>query len=71
MTYYDEDIMNAEIEAELRSGWVSAGFNPGDAYAYAYYEQHGWPTYEDDGAQCEHGMSASLCVGPSHYPLDM
>jgi len=21
--------------------------------------------------QCEHGLSAWLCVGPSHYPLDM
>lgn len=44
---YDEDIMNAEIESELRSGWVAAGFNPEDAYTFAFYEIHGWPTYKD------------------------
>ena len=32
----------------------------------------GWTdtTYEDPGT-CEHGMSAALCEGPNHYPMDL
>lgn len=63
--------MDDEIRAERMMDWVMSGGDPADASTYAFYEEHGWPTYEDDGALCEHGMSASLCAGPSHYPLDM
>lgn len=34
----------------------------------------GWeppPLTEEEMALCEHGMSAWLCAGPSHYPMDM
>jgi hypothetical protein len=34
----------------------------------------GWtppPLTEDELAMCEHGLSANLCAGPGHYPMDM
>lgn len=32
----------------------------------------GWTdtTTYDDAGTCEHGLSASLCAGPGHYPMD-
>jgi len=62
----------AEIRAERMNDWIMGGGDPADAGRFAMYEEHGWPELIDpeDGV-CEHGMSASLCVGPSHYPLDM
>jgi hypothetical protein len=62
----------AEIRAERMNDWIMGGGDPADAGRFAMYEEHGWPKLIDpeDGV-CEHGMSASLCVGPSHYPLDM
>lgn len=32
--------------------------------------QEEWLESEEAQATCEHGMSAWLCEGPSHYPMD-
>jgi len=29
-----------------------------------------WEESEEAQATCEHGMSAWLCAGPGHYPMD-
>lgn len=29
-----------------------------------------WAESEEAQAVCEHGMSAWLCAGPGHYPMD-
>jgi hypothetical protein len=32
---------------------------------------NGCPAHDlDMDTQCEHGLSASLCAGPGHYPMD-
>ena len=62
----------AEIRAERMNDWIMGGGDPADAGRFAMYEEHGWPDLIDpDDGVCEHGLSASLWVGPSHYPLDM
>lgn len=64
--------VEAEIEAERMAEWVMGGGDPADARTYAFYEKNGWPNLIDpEDGLCEHGLSASLCAGPSHYPLDM
>ena len=31
----------------------------------------GWtPPTAEEMAECEHGLSAALCAGPMHYPMD-
>jgi len=32
--------------------------------------QVAWEESEEANATCEHGMSAWLCAGPGHYPMD-
>ena len=32
--------------------------------------QAAWEESEEAQATCEHGMSAWLCAGPGHYPMD-
>lgn len=69
---YLAGIAEGEMRAERMADWVMGGGDPADASTYAYYEEHGYPTLIDpDEGKCEHGLSASLCAGPSHYPLDM
>jgi hypothetical protein len=72
----EDAYMRAEHEAEMRgelmADWIFSGGDPADASRYAHYEMNGWPTLiNPDEGTCEHGLSASLCAGPSHYPLDM
>jgi hypothetical protein len=81
--HYEAQAFNAqardEIYAEAVMSWVMGGGAPEDASVYANVIASGrvWnggiPTDGDDEGdheQCEHGLSARLCVGPSHYPLD-
>lgn len=66
-----------EIYAEAVSSWVTSGGAPEDASRYASVIAAGrtWDggAGEPDWDQgtCEHGLAAALCVGPSHYPMDM
>jgi hypothetical protein len=79
--FYDYQAQSeGEIYAEAVMSWVMGGGNPEDASLYAGVIARGgvWnggiaPPGDDDGDDelCEHGLSARLCVGPSHYPLDM
>ncbi len=74
----------SEMYAEAVSSWCSSGGTYQDALVYAAVIASGkpWPEYlrEQDEAMgaaiqaaglCDHGLSAALCEGPSHYPLDM
>lgn len=66
-----------EIYAEAVASWVTSGGAPEDAGRYAATIAAGgtWDggVGEPDWDQgvCEHGLAAALCVGPSHYPMDM
>lgn len=69
----------AEIYAEAGMSFVAGGGTPEDAMRYAAVIASGqeWdgglPSLDgiDTDAKCEHGMSAWLCEGPQHYPMDM
>jgi hypothetical protein len=74
----------AEAYAEAIASWCSSGGTYQDALKYAAVIAAGktWPEYlrEQDAAMgaemqaaglCEHGLSAALCDGPSHYPMDI
>ena len=72
----EEAYLRAEVEGEMRAErmaeWIMSGGDPADASTYAFYEEHGWPVLIDpEDGLCEHGLSASLCAGPGHYPMDM
>ena len=82
MTYHDET--EAEVFAEAVMSWVAGGGSPADAQVYARVVASGrsWDEYlaeldEEMGremeaaGECEHGLSAALCAGPGHYPMDM
>lgn len=75
-TYTQEEMedffaqQEAEIRAERMNDWIMGGGAPEDASTYAFYEEHGWPELIEDEGTCEHGLSASLCAGPNHYPMD-
>lgn len=73
----------AEIYAEAVSSWCSGGGSYHDAQLYARVITSGktWDEYlrEQDEAfakeaeaagTCDHGLSAALCCGSQHYPLD-
>jgi|SRR5215472_671145 len=74
----------AEAYAEAGMSWVAGGGSPEDAQLYARVIASGktWDEYlrEQDEAfaaaieaagTCEHGLSAALCEGPQHYPMDI
>ena len=78
-------IANAEAEvfADAVASWVTSGGSTADAQVYARVIASGksWDEflYERDAAMaaeieaagtCEHGLSAALCEGPQHYPMD-
>lgn len=53
-----EDGMDARTQEEtcqVCGGWLGSESNDHD---------------HDPEPDCEHGLSAWLCVGPSHYPMD-
>ena len=68
-----------ELYAEAVMSWVAGGGSPEDAGRYASVVSRGgvWDgglsSLEgiDTEAKCEHGLSAWLCEGPQHYPMDM
>lgn len=73
-----EATSRSEIWAEAYMSWVSGGGDRHDGYTYAHAiaSGRGWnpgaaDDDEADDATCEHGLSARLCTGPSHYPMDM
>ena len=67
----------AECYAEGVMSWVAGGGSPQDAHRYASVVASGgtWDGGIGDspmtGERCAHGLDAGLCVGPSHYPMDM
>jgi hypothetical protein len=81
--YADADEARAEVYAESVMSWVMGGGDQAGARVYASVIASGktWPEYlaEQDEAfareveaagTCEHGLSAALCCGPGHYPMD-
>lgn len=45
-------------------------WSPYDA-AFDRLRGMGWvPPVQEPEPTCEHGLSASLCAGPGHYPMD-
>jgi hypothetical protein len=42
----------------------------GDAWFAQFPVRDTEPVIEEEPPTCEHGMSAWLCAGPGHYPMD-
>lgn len=75
--------VEGEVYAEALSSWCAGGgdYVGGLTYASVIASGKTWDEYlrerdEEVGRQmaemgeCEHGLSAALCAGPGHYPMD-
>jgi hypothetical protein len=62
--FCDQYVIHAPHTYTALNAWVlkCPGFDSEDE-AYLLAQQNAEP--------CEHGLSASLCAGPMHYPPDM
>jgi hypothetical protein len=75
--------IDAEIYAEAISSWCAGGGDYMGAKVYAgviasgkTWEQHlreqdeAFAKVAEAAGTCDHGLSAVLCAGPGHYPMD-